>query len=116
MYEERSALYTDQITHMDDASVDTARKHLELAKEIAIEREKEKQRIAEIHEEQNCPKDLNSIDYWGFLKNGEQEEDMRLIFPNYKQFSVCFPYGISVEEENKTGKSYRLRVKKFKEI
>lgn len=70
----------------------------------------------EIHEEQNCPKDLNSIDYWGFLKSGEQEEDMRLIFPNYKQFSVCFPYGISVEEENKTGKSYRLRVKNFKEI
>lgn len=70
----------------------------------------------EISQDQSPVKDRHKTDYWGWLNIGEEEDKMMLIWPTYLQFSVCFMYGVSVEEKNGNGKSYRLEVKSFKKI
>jgi hypothetical protein len=46
--------------------------------------------------------------YWGWMK--DDEESCSLIYPSQAEFHVCFPYGVSVEEEAGRGKAYVLHV------
>lgn len=50
LYKQRTDMYTDYFKNQDNASIDTARKWLKLAKEENAEREKAKQKTIEIHE------------------------------------------------------------------
>lgn len=61
----------------------------------------------DIHEDQSEP-DWNTIDYWGWLDFSDME--YKMIFPNYKLFHVCFPYGVKAIEASGRGKSYRLKL------
>jgi hypothetical protein len=61
----------------------------------------------DIHEDQSEP-DWNAIDYWGWLDFNDME--YKMIFPNYKLFHACFPYGVKASEASGRGKSYRLKL------
>lgn len=61
----------------------------------------------DIHEDQSEP-DWNAIEYWGWLDFNDME--YKMIFPNYKLFHVCFPYGVKASEDSGKGKSYRLKL------
>ncbi len=61
----------------------------------------------DIHEDQSEP-DWNAIEYWGWLDFSDME--YKMVFPNYKLFHVCFPYGVKAAEDSGKGKSYRLKL------
>lgn len=61
----------------------------------------------DIHEDQSEP-NLNAIEYWGWLDFDDNK--YKMIWPNYKLFHCCFPYGVKVEEQSGRGKSYRLKL------
>ena len=61
----------------------------------------------DINEDQSEP-DWNAIEYWGWLDFSDME--YKMIFPNYKLFHVCFPYGVKASEASGRGKSYRLKL------
>ena len=52
MHEARSELYRQQLKDTGSSSIGTARKMLEIAKEVAAERAKEKQHLADIHKKE----------------------------------------------------------------
>lgn len=58
--------------------------------------------------ENQSPPNENEQEYWGWY-DFEQKE-FTMIYPNYKLLSVCFPYGIQIEEKNNRGKAYRLEI------
>ena len=63
--------------------------------------------ILDKHEDQSEP-NWNSIDYWGWLDFDDNE--YKIIYPNYKLFHCCFPYGVQVEEKSGKGKAVRLKL------
>lgn len=67
--------------------------------------------VFEIHENQEKSKNYNDIDYWGWFDYGTNKVSM--IYPSYNLFSICFPYGIDVEEKCNKGKAYRLKLVKI---
>ena len=60
-----------------------------------------------ISENQSLP-NINEQEYWGWYDF--ERKEFTIIYSNYKQFSVCFPYGIKVEEDSNKGKAYRLKI------
>lgn len=63
--------------------------------------------VLEPHEDQSEP-NWNDIDYWGWLDY--EDNEYKIIWPNYKLFHCCFPYGVDAEEKSGKGKSVRLKL------
>jgi hypothetical protein len=57
--------------------------------------------------------DDNSIDYFGRISFEDGKMDILFIFPNIKQYFVCFPYGTDIGLFDKDGnrKAMNVRVK-----
>lgn len=62
--------------------------------------------------------DVNSIDYFArihFLDNGQY--DISMIYPNIKQYFICFPYGTDIGLFDREGKRKEMNVRlKIEEI
>lgn len=63
--------------------------------------------ILDKHEDQSEP-NWDAIDYWGWLDFDNNE--YKTIWPNYKLFHCCFPYGVKAEEKSGKGKAVRLKL------
>lgn len=61
----------------------------------------------EVHEDQSEPK-WEEQEYWAWFD--KRDKKYKMIWPNYRLFSCCFPYGVLAEELSGKGKSVRLKL------
>ena len=58
--------------------------------------------------------DVNSIDYFGQIFFKEDKIYINLIYPNIKQYFICFPYGTDIglfdSEGNRKEMNVRLKI------
>ena len=64
----------------------------------------------DIHEDQSEPK-WNAQEYWGW--EDFDDNQYKIIWPNYKLFHCCFPYGVKAEELAGKGKAVRLKLIRY---
>lgn len=61
--------------------------------------------------------DNNSIDYFGRISFDEGKMDIHIIYPNIKQYFICFPYGTDVglfdKEGNRKEMNVRLKIEEL---
>ena len=61
--------------------------------------------------------DVNSIDYFGRISFEEDKIDIHIIYPNIKQYFICFPYGTDIGLFDSEGKRKEMNVRlKIEEI
>jgi hypothetical protein len=63
--------------------------------------------VLEPHEDQSEP-DWNALEYWGWLDY--EDNEYKMIWPNYRLFHCCFAYGVKAEENSGRGKAVRLKL------
>ena len=64
--------------------------------------------IVEVIVRERADGDPANTEYWGWLRSGDDKFTM--IWPSWDRFSMCFPYGVSVAEEQGRGRAHRLHV------
>lgn len=61
--------------------------------------------------------DNNSIDYFGRISFNEGKMDIHFIYPNIKQYFICFPYGTDIalfdKDENRKEMNVRLKIEEL---
>lgn len=55
--------------------------------------------------------DVNSIDYFGRISFEEGKIDIHIIYPNIKQYFICFPYGTDIGLFDREGKRKEMNVR-----